>query len=150
MVKHIHTLLKERDAAHDSLSNWVLEEAMNLRTLHIGGTFKNALARRIDNVVIPLFAEVIALIDQNRNLRHLKDLGKKQCVVHDLWLKIFGNPKVLGLNYEEIAGQEKTPVADDFNCGFPFSWLIKEAIENQWGVVKNISGNITTQIEVEI
>lgn len=146
MVRHIHTLLQRRDEAYGSESNWVLEEAMNMRKLHIGGTFKNALARRIDNVIIPLFAKVIAVIDQNRNLRHLNDLGKKQCSIHDLWLKIFSDPNVLGLNYEEIAGQQKTPVADDFYCEFPFSWLIKEVIETQWECVKNTSGNSTNDV----
>lgn len=146
MVKHIHTLLQRRDETYSSGSNWVLEEAMNMRNLHIGGTFKNALARRIDDVVIPLFAKVIAVIDRNRNLHHLYGLGKKQCSIHDLWLMIFNNPKVLGLNYEEIAGQDRTPVADDFHCNFPFSWLIKEVIETQWECVKNTSGNSTNNV----
>lgn len=146
MVKHIHTLLQRRDEAYGSGSNWILEEAMNMRKLHIGGTFRNALTRRIDNVIIPLFAKVIAVIDQNRNLRHLNGLGKKQCSIHDLWLKIFSNPSVLGLNYEEMTGQQKTPVADDFYCDFPFSWLIKETIETQWECVKNTSGNRKTDV----
>ena len=141
IVKYLHMLLKERDATYHSGSNWVLEEAMNTRKLHIGGTFKNALAKKIDNIIIPLFAEVIATIDRNQNLFHLKDLGKKQCAIHDLWLHIFSTPAVFGLNFTEIAGRGKAPVEDEFRCKFPFSWLIRKAVGNQWESVKGSSGN---------
>ena len=132
IVKYIHILLREREGFYNSSSNWVLEEAMNTRKLHIGGTFKNALAKRIDNVIIPFFAEVIAFIDRNQNLYHLKDLGKRQCTMHDLWLHIFSTPELFSLNFAEIAGRDKAPVDDGFRCKFPFSWLIKEAVDNQW------------------
>ena len=142
MVKHIYGLLKQRDVTYDQSSNWVLTEAMNLRKLHIGGTFKNALAKKVDEVIIPLFAEVIAIIDRNQNLNHLKDLGKKQCSVHDLWLQIFSSPSVLDLDYEEIVGRDNVPVADDnFQCEFPFSWLVTEIIDNLWESTKSTSGN---------
>jgi hypothetical protein len=140
IVKYIHILLKERDDTYHLASNWVLEEAMNTRKLHIGGTFKNALAKKIDNIIIPLFAEVIATIDRNQNLHHLRDLGKKQCIIHDLWLHIFSTPEVFNLSYVEIAGREKAPVKDDFRCTFPFSWLIREAVDNQLESVKGYSG----------
>ena len=113
---------------------------MNTRKLHIGGTFKNALAKKIDSVIIPLFAEVIAIIDHNQNLHHLKELGKRQCAIHDLWLHIFSTPELFSFNFAEIAGREKAPVNDDFCCKFPFSWLIKEAVDNQMENV--ISGKV--------
>ena len=142
MVKHIHGLLKQRDVTYGPKSNWVLTEAMNLRKLHMGGTFKNALAKKVDEVVIPLFAQVIAIIDRNQNLNHLKDLGKKQCSVHDLWLQIFNSPNVLDLDYEQLIRKEKVPVADDnFQCKFPFSWIVKEAIDNLWESTRNTTGN---------
>lgn len=114
---------------------------MDLRKLHIGGTFKNALARKLDEVVIPLFAEVIALVDHNYNLSHLKLLRLEQSAVQEFWLRMFSNPKVLQLNYSEIIGREKVPVLDDnFKCQLPFSWLIKEAIDNHWELGKTTSG----------
>lgn len=115
---------------------------MDLRKLHIGGTFKNALARKIDEVVIPLFAEVIALADHNFNLSHLKQLSIEQSAVQEFWLRMFSDPKVLQLNYSEIVGREKVAVVDDnFKCHLPFSWLIKDAVDNQWELARTTSGN---------
>ena len=141
LVKHIHCLLQQRSDTYGKTSNWVLSEAMDLRKLHIGGTFKNALARKLDEVVIPLFAEVIALADHNYNLSHLKQLSHEQSAVQEFWLRMFSDPKVLQLNYSEIIGREKVPVLDDnFKCQLPFSWLIKEAVDNHWELAKTTSG----------
>ena len=122
-------------------SNWVLNEAMNLRKLHIGGTFKNALSRKLDNVVIPLFAELIAVVDHNYNLRHLKHLSTEQTPVQEFWLRMFSDAKVLQLNYADIVGREKVPVIDDnFECQLPFSWLIKDAVNGHLEQAKSTCG----------
>ena len=122
-------------------SNWVLNEAMNLRKLHIGGTFKNALSRKLDNVVIPLFAELIAVVDHNYNLRHLKHLSTEQTTVQEFWLRMFSDAKVLQLNYADIVGREKVPVIDDnFECQLPFSWLIKDAVDSHLEQAKSTCG----------
>ncbi len=67
LVKQIKILLKERDEIKND-KEWVLDEALNGRHLQSGGTFQNVLTRRLDEVIIPLFAAIIAFIDQYSNL----------------------------------------------------------------------------------
>ncbi len=67
LVKQIKILLKERDEIKND-KEWVLNEALNGRHLQSGGTFQNVLTRRLDEVIIPLFAAIIAFIDQYSNL----------------------------------------------------------------------------------
>ena len=69
-MKQIKHLLKERDEL-DNDSQWVLNEALDGRRLQSGGTFQNVLSRRLDEVVIPVFASIIAFVDQYSNLAHL-------------------------------------------------------------------------------
>ena len=69
-MKQIKHLLKERDEL-DSNTQWVLNEALDGRRLQSGGTFQNVLSRRLDEVVIPVFASIIAFVDQYSNLAHL-------------------------------------------------------------------------------
>ena len=70
LVKHIKHLLKE-GVELESDSQWVLNEALDGRRLKSGGTFQNVLSRRLDEIVIPAFASIIACIDQYSNLAHL-------------------------------------------------------------------------------
>ena len=72
-MKQIKHLLKERDDLNNDVQ-WVLNEALDGRRLQSGGTFHNVLSRRLDDVVIPLFASIIAFIDQYSNLTCLPSL----------------------------------------------------------------------------
>ena len=55
-MKHILSVLKERDKIVQE-REWVLMEAMNEKRLQCGGTFRNVLSRKLDEVVVPIFAE---------------------------------------------------------------------------------------------
>lgn len=132
-------------------TNWVLSEAMSIRKLHVGGTFKNVLIRKLDDVVIPIFAHVIALVDCNCNLSHLEELSHKQSAVQEFWLRMFSDSEVLQLNYKETVGQEKVPVMDEnFRCQLPFSWLIKETLDNHLEFVKTTSGKVECIVTILI
>ena len=52
---------------------WILDEALNTKKLQDGGTFQNALIRRIDEVIVPLFSRIIFFIDQYANLSFLEE-----------------------------------------------------------------------------
>ncbi len=71
LVKQIQHLLKERDELYDD-SQWVLNEALDGRRLQNGGTFQNVLSRRLDSLLIPVFAYIIVFVDQCGNLAHLQ------------------------------------------------------------------------------
>ena len=63
-------MLKERDEIQND-AEWVLNEALNGRHLQSGGTFQNVLCRRIDEILTPIFAALLAIVDQYSNLNLL-------------------------------------------------------------------------------
>ena len=113
---------------------------MKRTSLRNGGTFKNVLARRLDHVVKPIFAEVIAFIDSNCNLNFLQP-GDSSTPLSHLWLKIFCCPGIEHkLSYQRMKTRQKVLI-EEFEGQFPFSWLVKEAIDNLWEEAKAIAGH---------
>ena len=139
--------MRERDNILDPRKRWVLEEAMNLKKLHTGGTFGNVLARKVDEVIVPIFAYIISAVDQNYNLDLLETGSKLILPASQLWLAIFQDPKVLPFSYNVIAtSKDKLPGAgsrraeEDFKCQFPFSWIVKDTVDALWSNAKRTAG----------
>lgn len=145
---HLYKLLKEREEDRPDLSEWVLNEALNASKLEVGGTFRNVLARKIDEVVIPIFAKIIACIDSNYNL-DLINPKMQDSPLSMFWLAIFGEPKVLRLRYSDMVQGDKVPGVggrksnEDFRCQMPFFWFIKDAVDSQCGIAKSRSGIVS-------
>lgn len=136
LVQRIAAIMKERDEILDPRKRWVLEQAMDLKKLHTGGTFGNVLARKVDEVIVPIFAYIISIIDQNYNLDLLDTRRQSDCPVSQLWLAVFSDLKVLQLSYNEIAtssdkllGAGSKKSGEDFKCRLPFSWIIKDTVD---------------------
>ncbi|XP_033998788.1 E3 ubiquitin-protein ligase rnf213-alpha isoform X3 [Trematomus bernacchii] len=137
--KHLHSLL----ATHDGLSiksNWVIKEASNIDALQEGGTFRHTLWKRVQAVVIPLLAQLVSVIDRDQNMNILLD---EKCggFVKRLWLDIFGNDKLLEIPHLTLDPNSETKtilvqnyIAQDRNmsCSMPFSWRIKDYLEELW------------------
>lgn len=142
---HLYKLLKEREEDRPDLSEWVLSEALNASKLEVGGTFRNVLARKIDDVVTPIFAKIIACIDCNYNL-NLIDPKAQDSPRSLFWLAMFGEPKVLQLKYSEMVQGDTVPGIggkksnQDFECQMPFFWLIRDAVDSQWDSAKSRAG----------
>jgi hypothetical protein len=142
---HIYQLLQKREINKPEFSNWVLDEAMNSSNLEVGGTFRNVLARKIDEIVIPIFAKIIASIDRNYNLNHINPKAGETPLVQ-FWLAMFRDTQIQQLKYSEmahggkVAGLGGRMVDRDFKCKLPFFWLIKDAVDSQWDSAKNIAG----------
>ena len=147
LVMHLYKLLQEREADRPDLSEWVLSEALNASKLEVGGTFRNVLARKIDEVVIPIFSKIIACIDSNYNLDLVGHKLQDSPAISQLWLAMFREPEVLQLKYSDFVQGDKVPGIggrksnQDFKCQIPFFWLIKQAIDNQWDSAKSRAGN---------
>ena len=143
LILHIYELLKERDRALEDERNWVVNEALSSKKLQSGGTFQNVIARKLDQVIIPLFAEIIAMIDRNYNL----DLVDPSVPVFQLWLAIFRDCRVMQFIYTEMVVRELVPGAggrmaeEDFRCQLPFSWLVWETYEAQLDTAKSTAGD---------
>ena len=148
LVRLIHRLLIERDQVRVDEKNWVVNEALSARKLQNGGTFQNVLARKIDNVLTPIFSEIITLMDHNYNLNHLV-FKEKDSPRYQLWLAMFRNPAIMQLHYkdmvatqgdghtEQVPGTGGRIAEEEFMCQMPFSWLIKEAVDSQWHIAKS-------------
>jgi len=128
LVKFIHRGLKQRERERSFDDNWVLGEAMNGKNLQNGGTFRNVLVRRIDEVITPYFSQIIAHIDQNCNL-DIFDPGDEDSTLSQFWLSLFnltGNTIDFSL-FSKI----KRRIATNFACKLPFSWFVKATIDDQ-------------------
>ena len=126
-MKLVHSALKDRERDRVDEKDWVVIEAMNARKLHNGGTFRNVLARRIDEVITPFFAEVIATIDRNCNLDLLDNPKNEEPSLSQFWLAMFA---LVRIDFSSIA-QGKTTIEADFHCQMPFSWIVKEVVDGQ-------------------
>lgn len=111
------------------LRELVLDEAMNMSTLQEGGTFQNALVRKFDGLVIPIFAKIIAFVDRYCNLKILS--STKESEVTQLWLNIYRSCSVSQLIMSHLAQAEGHHsalliAAQSFECKFPFSWIVND------------------------
>ena len=145
LVRHILFVLKEREEILDEDSGWVLNEAMSKRKLQSGGTFRNVLSRKLDEVIIPIFAEVLVSIDRYSNL----DLVRKGSPPHirQLWLSAF--PILCKFSYADITTQggdqlagmgQRRSTSSEFQCQFPFFWLVKETVDSHWDNAISVTG----------
>ncbi|XP_078124896.1 E3 ubiquitin-protein ligase rnf213-alpha-like isoform X2 [Sander vitreus] len=140
--RHLHSLLVTNDGNTFSAikSNWVIKEASNIDALQEGGTFRHTLWKRIQAVVIPLLAQLLSVIDRDQNLDILLDTNCGEFVKR-LWLDIFGNDKLLEIPHLTLDHNSGTRtilvqnyIAPDRNmsCSMPFSWRIKDYLEELW------------------
>lgn len=128
LVKLVHCALKEKERDRVDERDWVGMEAMNAKKLQNGGTFRNVLARRIDEVITPLFSGIIALIDENCNL-DLIDESDQNSPLSKFWLAMF---QLVRFNNTLVSLPGNSTVEVGFHCQLPFSWIIHEAVEAQW------------------
>lgn len=151
LAQRLHKLLQEKDQRAPNQGNdWLQVEALH-RTVNETGTFKKALWRRFQSFVAPILAEVIAYVDRDGNLE-LAASGDTW--VFNLWLKIFGDSSLSELSFESFMSQEgdisvvrsKVPVSKSgydllaFQNKFPFSWLLKERIDELYREARSIAG----------
>ncbi|XP_037649475.1 E3 ubiquitin-protein ligase rnf213-alpha isoform X2 [Sebastes umbrosus] len=140
--RHLHSLLAthEGNTFSSMKSNWVIKEASNIDALQEGGTFRHTLWKRVQAVVVPLLAQLLSVIDRDQNLDILLD-GNCGGFVKRLWLDIFGNDKLLEIPHLTLDHNSETRtilvqnyIAQDRNmsCSMPFSWRIKDYLEELW------------------
>ncbi|XP_068434126.1 E3 ubiquitin-protein ligase rnf213-alpha isoform X2 [Clinocottus analis] len=140
--RHLHLLLATRDGNTFSSikSNWVVKEASNIDALQEGGTFRHTLWKRVRTVVVPILAQLLSVIDRDQNLDILLDENCGEFVKR-LWLDIFGNDKLLEIPHLTLDHNAETRtilvqnyIAQDRNvsCSMPFSWRIKDYLEELW------------------
>ncbi|KAM6050451.1 E3 ubiquitin-protein ligase RNF213 isoform 2-T2 [Chlamydotis macqueenii] len=132
-------LLKKQEENSLHPKNWVLREALNLNALQEAGTFRHTLWKRVQNVITPFLALLIAVVDRNGNLELLARPAAEW--VTNLWMFIFSDTKLLTVPYrvgtnssqpEIILVQNNMMVSADAGNEMPFSWRIKEYLDEMW------------------
>uniref|UniRef100_A0A8B9Z5U4 RING-type E3 ubiquitin transferase n=1 Tax=Buteo japonicus TaxID=224669 RepID=A0A8B9Z5U4_9AVES len=135
----LSNLLKKQEENSLYPKNWVLREASNLSALQEAGTFRHTLWKRVQNVITPFLALLIAVIDRNGNLELLVRPAAEW--VTNLWMFIFSDTKLLTVPYgvgknssqpEIILVQNNMMVSADTGNEMPFSWRIKEYLDEMW------------------
>ncbi|XP_062875116.1 E3 ubiquitin-protein ligase rnf213-alpha [Trichomycterus rosablanca] len=137
--RRLHSLLMTYEEQSISAKNWVFKEATNIDALQEGGTFRNTLWKRVQAVIIPFLAQLVSLIDRDCNLDLLLDANSGDSV-KKLWLNIFGNVKFLSVPYTRLEPNSATFLVQNnitlhrnMGCIMPFSWMIKDYLEELWG-----------------
>ncbi|XP_041633633.1 E3 ubiquitin-protein ligase rnf213-alpha isoform X2 [Cheilinus undulatus] len=155
--RHLHSLLSCHDGNTFSSikSNWVIKEASNIDALQEGGTFRNTLWKRVQAVVVPFLAQLLSVIDRDRNLDLLLD-SKCDESVKKLWLDIFSDEKLLEIPHLTLDHNNETKtivvqnnIAQDqiMSCSMPFSWRIRNYLEELW--VHALQHEGQTQLEFD-
>ncbi|KAK3552318.1 hypothetical protein QTP86_010384 [Hemibagrus guttatus] len=153
--RRLHALLMNHDEHNLSAKNWVFKEASNIDSLQEGGTFRNTLWKRVQAAVIPFLAQLVSVIDRDRNLDILLDENSGESV-KKLWLDIFGNVKFLNVPYARVDSNSVTKtilvqnsivVHRNTGCLMPFSWIIKDHLEELWVHALHREGHTLKQFE---
>ncbi|XP_030645559.1 E3 ubiquitin-protein ligase rnf213-alpha-like [Chanos chanos] len=153
--KRLHSLLLEHDKNSVSAKNWVFKEASNLDALQEGGTFRHTLWKRVQAVVVPFLAQLVSVIDRDCNLDLLLDANCGESV-KKLWLEIFKNENFLNISYSRLEqnSESKTILVQNYiaaernmGCIMPFSWRIKDHLEELWVHALQREGHSQRQFE---
>ena len=145
LIQFVTAILKEMDNKNPKAKNWAFKEA--IKHSQISGTFRNALSRRLDRILLPILAKIIGLIDKNYNLTIIhkhRDSRKISSPIAKLWLEIFSERTLCKLSYEDVFTDNNVTqirkwvpgigasLSDRFyKCEFPFSWICREIINVQ-------------------
>ncbi|XP_016116503.1 E3 ubiquitin-protein ligase rnf213-alpha-like, partial [Sinocyclocheilus grahami] len=154
LKKQLHSLLMAHDENTISSKSWVSKEALNIDALQEGGTFRHALWRRVQAEVTPFLAQLVSIIDRDCNLDLLLDRNSDESL-RKLWLDIFGDVKLLNVpctrldnnSVKTILVQNYIAVDSNVGCTMPFSWRIKDYLEELWVHAFQQEGHSLEQFE---
>ena len=138
--------------------NWAFFESIESKKLRQSGTFRNCLSRRFDEIIVPIFAEILSIIDKNYNLNLIHDEPDQSSLIAQLWLGVFANNQICRFSYSDIItksqqqkqhndrvrvpGIGKLLASPEYKCQFPFSWVIKDVINSQWNDAAALAGKL--------
>ncbi|XP_077184308.1 E3 ubiquitin-protein ligase RNF213 isoform X2 [Paroedura picta] len=143
------SLLREQEENSCTMKEWVLRSASNLSALQEAGTFRCTLWKRVQNVVTPSLAYLVSVIDRDANLDLLVREPTENCVKR-VWMFIFNDLKLLNIPYiiGKGSSQTETILVQSYFQGtastvneMPFSWRIKDYLEDLWAQAQYIPGN---------
>uniref|UniRef100_A0A4X1UID3 E3 ubiquitin-protein ligase RNF213 n=1 Tax=Sus scrofa TaxID=9823 RepID=A0A4X1UID3_PIG len=138
-------LKKQEESSPFSVGEWVVREASNQDALQEAGTFRHTLWKRVQSTVTPLLASMISFIDRDGNLELLASPDSPSWA-RDLWMFIFSDVKLLNIpvvtrEMAYITVQNDMNRLENSANSVPFSWRIKEYLEDLWIHTQYIKGD---------
>ena len=124
IFRQIGEIEQEQQKSEDESIKWYLEEALSTKALQHGGTFRNTLSLKIEELLVPLLADYIKVVDMNCNL----DLMSDACV-SSLWIAMFHHFFTGGVE-SHLADLRSNLAAAAFNCRMPFHWKVQNIIDS--------------------
>lgn len=127
----IQEILKDEEK-NEGMQLWIQDEAMNMTKLQEAGTFQNAIVRKIDGIIIPIFAKIISIIDKYCNLKLLS--SETDTELKELWLNLYSSDYVTGLIMSKLQSttgdslSASNSSSRQFSCQFPFSWILNDIV----------------------
>ena len=149
MTQRTYHLLKERESKAYNAKEWLQSEALSGTGVQEWGTFRKALWKRVYSAVVPILAEIIALADRDSNLDLMTN---DNTWISRLWLQILADRNISELSYSKMISPVTNSVRERvqiigsgagghrFSCRFPFSFLIKERVQELLKDAFGISG----------
>ncbi|XP_066090745.1 E3 ubiquitin-protein ligase RNF213 [Saccopteryx bilineata] len=146
----LHDLLTQQEQSCMShRKEWVVQEASNPDALQEAGTFRHTLWRRVQGAVTPLLASIVSVIDRDGNLELLATPDTPSWA-RDLWMFIFRDIKLLNIpvvvsdtrsknEMSHILVQSHMNLSDNVCNAVPFSWRIRDYLEELWVQAQYIS-----------
>ncbi|XP_032900200.1 E3 ubiquitin-protein ligase rnf213-alpha-like isoform X1 [Amblyraja radiata] len=141
--------LQEREEVSLDPKKWMCKEALKIKALQEGGTFRHTIWKCIQNSVTPNLAQLISILDRDCNLNLLVDPNVDEDIKR-LWLNIFSDTQILRISHQpgnsgpnagEVTVERKVSKGSlDNPCAAPFSWLIKEYIDQLWTEFRFLEG----------
>ncbi|CAB1350129.1 unnamed protein product [Coregonus sp. 'balchen'] len=126
-VEILLTLLTDNQEIRAEFLSTVKRRLHSLLSTHDDNT--HTLWKRVQAVVIPFLAQLVSVIDRDRNLDILLDSNSGEAV-KKLWLDIFGNDKLL--ESKTILVQNYIGLDKNIGCMMPFSWRIRDYLDELW------------------
>ncbi|XP_010854827.1 PREDICTED: E3 ubiquitin-protein ligase RNF213 [Bison bison bison] len=144
-------LMKQEENAVCNVKDWVMREASNQDALQEAGTFRQTLWKRVQGAVTPLLASVISCVDRDGNLELLVSPHSPSWA-RDLWMFIFRDVKLLNIPLVTIDTRSKGEMSyivvqnymnlpEKASNSVPFSWRIKDYLEELWVHTQYITGD---------
>jgi hypothetical protein len=167
LIKLISKLQHEKEVYSSTpqrSKTWIYNEVARLQNIMKYGTLKISCRNYIEGRLTILLAGLIAFLDTNQNFNILFESEKDW--IQDFWLGLFEDENFIDFKYEKFYLQSNGHEKVEFNCidyringaefqlKLPFSWLIKEFIDNliaqhNSNFIENNNDWTTRQIQID-
>ncbi|XP_014379404.2 E3 ubiquitin-protein ligase RNF213-like [Alligator sinensis] len=143
LKKRICHLLQEREERSLKPKEWTFHQAMSGKFILEGTSFRHTLWIYVEDIMVNVFAQILAVIDANNNLNCISQETPRS----SLWLQMFQDESFLKIKYTSKEPDAKIAVlsmTEDPNtyvaCQFPFSWVLKAVLDEIWETVHQAKG----------